>query len=393
MTTDVKFFSSEMAGAPVVSGTKGSLLSMIDACLVTGFGLQAASTVTVVGGIATVALNAGNFMLHSIVLVAGATPAGLNGEKRVLAVTGASSFTFDATGIADGVATGTITVKVAPLGWLKPFSGTDTGVYKIDPALHPDTTGCLVRIADTGTYNAKISGYESMTDVDNGAAAFPTVAQQANGLWVFRSNAANPNALARNWFVVGDSRFVYVGVRATADSYFVDYGPCWFSFGEFKSKKSADPFRFAVSGNYPIDTTQSPGYSYSLATTDNSYAYAARPYTGLGGGQQITNKTWPQNYQTSGGASAPLDYPNGPDYGLILCKAQLFEGRHYRGDWPGMRFIPQNVMRKICPDIKTGYYDTEVPGFENKVVGFFPCTYNSADWGVVAFDLTGPWEH
>lgn len=392
MTTDVKFFSSEMAGAPVVSGTKGSLLSMIDACLVDGFGLQAASTVTVASGIATVALNAGNFMLHSIVLVAGATPAGLNGEKRVLAVTGANSFTFDATGIADGVATGTITVKVAALGWLKAFSGTNSGAYKIDPALYPDTTGCLVRLSDTGDYNAQITGYESMTGIDTGTAPFPTTAQHAAGLWVFRSSLANPSVEARSWFVVGDSRFVYVGIHYASTS-IVDYGQCWFSFGEFKSKKATDPFRFVLSGNYPGISSTTPTSSYSCTGAAASYIYVARAYTGLGGSLLLTTVTWPSSYAASGGGNAPLDYPNGPDYGLILSAAQLFEGRHYRGDWPGMRFIPQNVVRKICPDLRTGYYDTEVPGFENKVVGFFPCAYSSGEWGVVAFDLTGPWEH
>lgn len=381
-----------MVGAPQVSGVMGSLLSMIDACLVDGFGLQAASTVTVSSGVATVVLNANNFFQHQIVLVSGATPAELNGEKRVLALTGASSFTFDATGIADGVATGTITVKTAPLGWLKAFAGTNTGAYKIDPARHPDTTGCYVRIADTGTYNAQITGYESMTGIDTGAAPFPTAAQQAAGLWVFRSGSASPNAVARSWFVVGDSRFVYVGIHAY-DTSNVSYGMAWFSFGEFKSKKTADPFRFVLTGNITSNATTAPHQDNSCASTSAAYAYASRPYTGLGGSQKLDIRTWPSAYGGSGGTGAPLDYPNGPDYGLILCNAQLFEVRHYRGDLPGMRFIPQNVVRKICPDLKTGYYDTEVPGFENKVVGFFPCAYISTDWGVVAFDLTGPWEY
>ena len=88
-----------------------------------------------------------------------------------------------------------------------------------------------------------------------------------------------------------------------------------------------------------------------------------------------------------------MPYPNGPDYGLYLCEAQLFEGSHYRGDWPGMRFIPQNVLRQICPNLNTPYFDTQVAGYEGKVVGFFPCAYSGVEWGVVAFDLTGPWEH
>lgn len=394
MTTTVKFFSSEMSGAPVVSGTKGSLLNMIDACLVTGFNLQAANTVTVASGIATVGLNAGNFMLHSIVLVAGATPSGLNGEKRVLTVPGAASFTFDATGIADGVATGTITVKTAPLGWLKAFTGTNTGVYKIDPALHPDSTNCMVRIADTGNYCAQIAGYETMTAVSTGTGKFPTSAQRPTSLWVFRSYVPHPDAAARSWFVVGDSRFVYIGIRSYTDG-LADYGPAWVCFGEFQSLKSADPYRFLVTGNYDLDAIELSGSASSCTGCGTAAApvYIARSYTGLGTGKLAASKSWPGDYGNSGGASAPLAYPNGPDSGLLLCAAQLFEDAHYRGNLPGMRLIPQNVVRKICPDLVTPYLDTEVAGYTGRLVGFYPCIYNYTEWGVVAFDLTGPWEH
>ena len=389
MATNVKWFSSEMAGAPVVSGTKGSLLSMIDACLVTGFGLKTASSVSVASGIATVTLATGNFFQHQVILIAGATPSALNGEKRVLALPTATTFTFDATGVADGAASGTITVKTAPLGWLKAFAGTNSGAYKIDPALHPDSTTCLVRISDTGNYNAQICGYESMSGIDTGAAAFPTAAQQA--LWVFRSNATD--ATARTWFIVGDSRCVYVGIHAASASA-TQYGADWFGFGEFKSKKTADPFRFTVTGNAASDANATGTAANSLASTANTaYGWLARAYTGLGAAVKLATQTWPSAYGASG--AGPLPYPNSPDYGLLLCKAQIFEASPvcYRGDWPGMYFIPQACANQICPDTKTAYLDTAVPGFEGKVVGFFAADYSTTNWSPVAFDLTGPWEH
>jgi hypothetical protein len=390
MTTDVKFFDGKMAGAPQISGTKGSLLAVIDACLVTGFGLKSVTSITVASGVATVVLSSGNFVVNQVLLVEGATPAGLNGEKRVLALTAASTFTFDATGVADGVATGTITAKVAPLGWLKAFAGTNSGAYKIDPALYPDTTGCLVRLEDTGNYATKICGYESMTSVDVGAAPFPTVAQRTTGLWVFRSESTVTTSY-RHWFVVGDGRFVYVGVHSYYDN-LTSYGNCWFGFGEFKSKKTTDPFRFLVTGNGTSDTTSDSQATYACTATSASYLYCARSYTGLGGSVGVNTSTWPSPYGASGGAG-PIPYPNGPDYGLYLCDAQIIENTHYRGDWPGMKFIPQNLSNKICADTKTAYFDTEVVGYENKLVGFYPCAHSSAQWGVVAFDLTGPWAH
>lgn len=50
MSTAVKFFHSEMPSAPVLSGTAGSLLAILDACLVNGWGLMTATSVVVSGG-------------------------------------------------------------------------------------------------------------------------------------------------------------------------------------------------------------------------------------------------------------------------------------------------------------------------------------------------------
>lgn len=68
MTTDVKFFAADMAGAPQVSGSRGSLLAVIDACLVTGFGLVSV-TVAVAAGVATVVRSSGNFVADQVVLI------------------------------------------------------------------------------------------------------------------------------------------------------------------------------------------------------------------------------------------------------------------------------------------------------------------------------------
>ena len=110
-------FDSSMTGAPVLSGTAGALRAVLKACMVDGFGAGAVATLTVAAGIATAAFaGAHPYRVGTIAQFGGATPAGLNGQKRILSTT-ASAITFDATGIADGAATGTITHKVAAAGW------------------------------------------------------------------------------------------------------------------------------------------------------------------------------------------------------------------------------------------------------------------------------------
>lgn len=390
MSTSVKFFNSDMPGAPQCSGTAGALLSILDACLVTGFGLQTASSASVVSGVCTMILpTTPTMQVGSVALVAGATPAPLNGEHRVTGIT-ANSISF-ATTEADTTPTGTITVKLAPAGWLKAFAGANTGAYKVDPAAHPDSTGILCKVDDSTTTSAKVVGYESMSDIDTGLGEFPSAAQTS--LWVLKSNAAD--TAPRAWMVVCDSQMVYVGVHYFSNDY-TNYGPCWWCFGEFASKKSADAYRFMVSANYPNSTLPGSSHEFSIASTTNiAYTYVARSYTGLGGGVKTKNATWPSSYSSSGGDGAPLDYPNGPDYGLYLCPADIMEQSPFclRGRLPGLLMLPHKLTRRICPDAKTAYLDNDVPGYPGRTIGFVPCTHYGMDWGVVAFDLTGPWEH
>ena len=117
MSTSVKVFASTDPGALVLSGTAGALSTLLKTYLVDGRGSGAVATLAVAAGIATATYSAGHpFAEGSVGEFAGATPSGLNGQKRILSVA-TNSVTFDATGVADGAATGSITSKLASAGW------------------------------------------------------------------------------------------------------------------------------------------------------------------------------------------------------------------------------------------------------------------------------------
>ena len=92
-----------------------------------------------------------------------------------------------------------------------------------------------------------------------------------------------------------------------------------------------------------------------------------------------------------------MAYPNGPNNGLYLCPLDILElndyGNHHRGTYPGVLMLPHRLNNRIVPDRQSAVFDNAIAGFEGKVVGFFPTTYSGDSRGVVAFDLTGPWEH
>ena len=117
MSTSVKFFHSEMPDAPKLPGIVGSMIAVLDACLVNGWGLLAAQSASVAGEVCTLSFATGHaFEVDTVALVAGAAVAEINGEQRV-SEAGTNLVRFPAPGVADGPVGGAVTIKIAPAGW------------------------------------------------------------------------------------------------------------------------------------------------------------------------------------------------------------------------------------------------------------------------------------
>lgn len=388
--TSVKHFHSAMTGAPVLSGTAGSLIAVLDACLVNGFGLQTATSLVVARGIATLTFPSGHsFEQDAIALVAGATPSGLNGEKRILTTT-TNTATFDATGISDQTATGTITAKMAPAGWVKEFSGTNLAAYR---ASNVESTRMYLRVDDTGTTNSRVVGYETMSDVNTGVGPFPTTTQISGGGWWPKANAAN--ATARAWTVVADSKGLILHIHAATSSPGIA-GGIW-SFGDFASLKSGDAYACVLhcttSDQSNLGSASSQSLEWCYASTGYGGNYLPRSFTMLGG-SVAANHLAPDfvNPNASGYASqsgSPL-YPNGPDNGLVLSKKVIVEvGVCRRGTYRGMYITPQNCSTAFSwRDKIDGHGELTGRKLMALKCGSPAATTNS---GVVFVDITGPW--
>lgn len=391
ISTSVKYFHSSMPGAPVVSGTAGSRIAMFDACLVTGFGLVTATSVIVAGGVATATFPSGHsFEPDAVALIAGATPAGLNGEKRVL-TTSTNTITFDATGIADQNATGTITAKLAPAGWEKVYSGTNLAVYR-----SADITGTrqYLRVDDTGTTNVRVVGYESMTDVNMGVGPFPTATQIPGGGYWPAANGAN--ATARAWTLIADSKTIKVHFHTAATN--LGISGCVWGFGDFTSLKSGDAYACALQCAASDVASSTSSASAAIEHCDSAstelVAYIPRSFTTLGGAVAVRHL--PTEYiagYASGGYAAPQSpgYPNGPDNGLILGRKLFIEPSVCRrGIDRGVYIAPQNCHTAFSWRDKIDGQGA-LAGRKLLAVKCGSPAFGSSR-GVVFFDITGPWE-
>lgn len=382
-------YDSTMTGAPVLSGTAGALHAVLKACLVDGFGAGAVATLTVASGIATATFaGAHPYRVGTVSQFAGATPAGLNGQKRILSIT-TNSVTFDATGIADGTATGTITNKVAAAGWQELFAGTVTNVLCVKPTV-PEATGCVLRIDDTGTTNARVRAYEAMTDAATGVGPTPLESQLAGGLYWPKSSVAS--TLARTWYLVADERGFYMAVApAGSDRYTLLYG------GDIASLKSGDAYGYLLTGNQSDQANASTvpdgccGYSGRSA---RGGAYLVRAHTAIGqsvAAQRLGahhNGSTADVYAGTPGYSIGT-YPNGPNNGLMTGALELHV-MGIRGTAPGLIHPVQDCGNAFSTGAIVDGTD-DLAGRRLMAIRTAPPA-GGVVAGTVFIDVTGPWE-
>lgn len=329
MSSNVKGFKSTDTGAPALTGQAGSLLALLDAVLVDGYNAGSVTSLTRSGSIATATRAGHGFQNGDCVLISGADQAEYNGEFYVSNVT-ANTFDFTVSGTPATPATGTITAKRAPAGWLKSFSGTNKAVYR-----QGGGNQFYLRVDDAGTTTARVVGYESMSDVDTGTAAFPTDAQVSGGLYWSKSSASN--ATTRPWMIFATDSVLYLVVNTNSSSggsnSFIGV------FADFKSYKSGDVYNTIIIGG----TTSSPtgnNLFYRVSTSITQVVsghYVARSYTQLGSSLQIGKHT--DLAKASGSSSiggSGLTHPNPVDNGLYLARIFVHEPSAVRGELPGL---------------------------------------------------------
>lgn len=388
MSNVVKTFDSTQSSAPILSGTIGSQNTVLRTCLQDGYGAATVTSLTVASGIATANYSSGHpFKVNSVGLFSGATPAPLNGEKRILSVT-TNSVTFAAVGVADGPATGSISSKMAPAGWIELFNTANISGFKSSAV---ESSGCVLRVDDTNATLARVVGYESMTDANNGLGPFPSAAQFSGGMYWGKSSAAG--AAARPWMLFADDQTFHFWVAASSS--YPTHGTL-FSFGDILSDKSGDAYRCLLAGGaMDVLSAASPGcLGYGHAGNAGINAYMPRSDLGLGG-SQLVKKIAAHNLGAGySGLSAynsnALTYPNRPDNSLRLSPVEIFAGGHIRGRVAGVYHSPQifgEYFQTGDPVLGTGAYAGRT--FMALRVGNPNSALSNA--GVVFIDITGPW--
>lgn len=372
--TSVKWFHSDMPGAPVLRGEPGALIELFDACLISGFDARTPDSITVVGEVATVTLSGGNpYEKHAVITITGASVAALNAEWRI-ATSSAASLTFACPGVADGSATGA-TVKRAPAGWGKPFSDTQKAVYR---SLHPLASGVCLRIDDSDARYPCVRGYEDMTGIDAGTNPFPTTAQfPADKYWWGKSDAESTSP--RKWTLVADGLYLWYLPGWTSYAPLSDPPAPLHRFGDFRPFMASTTHPALISAYEGSFQTFSWWSGYS--TTPGSYIgiYAPRNF--------VTNTYEPASrlhHSAFRGWRTPLSPPpeQSPAYPAYIVNG-VYDNSPAAGQAPGVLWVP---------DQRTDWGNRTVLEAGDRALLRVQVIYTSTEPNhFVLFDITGPW--
>lgn len=394
-TFPVKWYASDMQGAPSLGDTSaGALTALLKAVLVTGFGTltvnslvwdaaENAAKATISGGHA--------YKKDSVIEVSGASPAGYNGEHRVKKVS-TTEVWFELDGGNPGIAAGgTLTMKVAPLGWTLTHESADGMVAIYRPtdisasgnvSLRIDNTAFSGWTGSSNAYLAKVLMVEDVVDINT----FTTIVE---GRWPATGRYSD-----KRWDLIGDPQlFYFMPAYAASNLQFL------YHFGYIKSLRPGDRYH-AIFNSYTTLSAADTNRNWSLGQGNSSTSYGntwpvfdavdsylARPFHQLFG----TAGCWRKGLFGRFGSGLAL--PNGPDNGFYLSADPVMvmeTNSHLRGYLPGL----------ICPFSTAADWHRKnfsgLPALPDKTVRFILVGYalsqNPAGQScLMGFDLTGPW--
>jgi len=337
MGVPIKVISYDQTNAPQLTGEVGKLDAILYAALVTGFNTQAISSITVTANVATVATSAPHgYQVYDTILVSGANESVFNDEFTIDSVPTSTSFTFAIT-TTTTPATGSLSCKIAPLGWLRSFSGTNISVYKINDVM---STGLYLRVDDTGARSTQVNMYETMTTIDVGTG-------KSQDTWWAKSSVAN--TATHQWYLVGNSKCFYLMTEVNVA---YPYGLSIYFFGDTISFRANDPWCCALGGQSVADQNygnQSTGMIGANGATTGMCL--ARASNWIGGYVPFGMYANPRQSPFGYGTLANGPFPSPIDNACHLFPVYIWETvlNSWRGKMPGL-FCPGEYINGVYPN-------------------------------------------
>lgn len=246
-------------------------------------------------------------------------------------------------------------------GWTKEFSGTNLAAYR-----QGGGSMCYLRVNDgTGGAQARIVGYESMTDINTGTNPFPSNAQVSGGLYINLNSSTS--ASTKPWVIIADEKRFYLWIgwaaamtAASLLSASATYQGITF-FGDVSSYKTGDIYCCQIiAPNVGGTTNECFGTLQSANIANVTAGHYIQRDANLNQISVVNTKY--ADYVGANGQSVMAGATNTPAYpdivsgGIKLTRVQVSNGASYvaiRGRLPGC-WAPLNALPGANGDTFSG---------------------------------------
>lgn len=179
MNSNIKFFTFSNNNAPQIQNAYGSIISVLDACLVSGIQIGSISSIIINDDVATAHFLAPhNLKQYQKISINGADQLDFNNEYMITKVVDSTKVQFKVKESLGSLITGAISATLSSLGWEKPFyqsssEGGGKAAYRSSNKLSPSRP--FLRVVDErdSAYNstyakyAKVGIVEEMINIDD----------------------------------------------------------------------------------------------------------------------------------------------------------------------------------------------------------------------------------
>lgn len=265
-------------------------------------------------------------------------------------------------------------------GWTKPFSGTNTAVYKQGTG----STGHYFVFNDTGAQETLVTASKEVTGVSSITNAF------VSSSIVRKSEAAS--AVTRPWNIICNEKTVFMIFYTSLDASTQNFGnlgstvgAATFWFGDFKTYRNGDQWN-AFCHNFTTTGMAGQGAGYKLDKIK-----IPRPFTQIG--QSITGGFLvPSNTNNNWSGYGP-SFPDPIRQQINLEKVQVYENgslNFRRGSLPGVWDIIHTGLTTLSGDTFSGSGNLSGKSFiihQTSMNGGSISTY-----GRIAYETSNTWE-
>lgn len=396
-TTDVRWFTSEMLGAPAVSSAAGTVKDMLKTVLTLGFNQHNVSSVVINGsGVATVTTaTAHGFPVHSVVKLEGSDQVVMNDDWRVTAT---DEFTFQfQTESPDLVVTGTMTVKFAPVPhWsVQAEEGNHIAFKSLDPAASGKTWVVEDDATDGAFTSMHRKTYGYFSAVEN-FVDFTATKIGRGHFWSLVYRGAPYKT--RKWAVFADSRFIYFMLNPSTNIDYWSYSAgsaaynFMYCFGDINSFRPNDTDAVIVMGSNIAkgiadddwyDSDSWPSRFASLG--DSTGKYFVRSEDGQSTGVACVMFGIYSSWTGWGGFTHPEPVTQSTVIHDIICR----DSANMRGTLPGAKQLCHTAINSDGTLTEHGdrvYYSVAL-----SVGGSGSWSNAQSGSGEVWIDIVGPW--